>query len=56
MAPGKEEQWENAQAILENGDVVRNAGVDFNLQVKGTDKKPEALSGMIAKVDKSNAY
>ena len=28
----------------------------FNLQIKGTDKKPEALSGLIAKVDKSNVY
>lgn len=51
----KEDQWENAQAIMEDEEVVRNM-VHFNLQIKGTDKKAEVLSGLIAKEDKSNAY
>lgn len=51
----KEDQWESAQAIMEHGEVVRNT-VDCYLQIKGTDKKPEVLSGLIAKVDKSNVY
>lgn len=41
---------------MENEEVIRDTGVDFNLPIKEQIKSQKASNDLIAKVDMSNVY